>query len=137
MSRIRGGFVADFTNKTVLVVDDEPCIREMLRDRFENLGARVLEAEGGEQALMLIEKTKVHAVISDIRMSGGDGLTLLDKIRGRYPRVPVVCLVSGNADITNEEVLLRGGLGLLQKPFHMNHLVSVVAEGLSQVETQS
>lgn len=118
-------------------MDDEPEIREILRDRFDAHGARVLEAENGHQAILIVEKTRVDAVVSDIRMAGGDGLTLLDKIRGRYPHLPVVCLVSGNCEITHEEVVVRGGLGLIQKPFKVADVIAAIADGLARATPSS
>ena len=70
------------TTRTVLIVDDEPSLRELLREVFslERTG-RILTASSGNEALKIIRTTKVDAVISDVRMPDGDGIALLDGIR--------------------------------------------------------
>ncbi len=122
--------MTNLSGKTILVVDDEAELREILREEFEFLGCRVLESENGTRALELLDKESVNAVISDVRMGGGNGITLLTKIRQRDPEVPVVLLVTGFADISKEEAIEQGALGLIAKPFQMDALVKVISDGL-------
>lgn len=120
----------NLSGKTILLVDDEAELREILKEEFEFLGCRVLESENGARALEVLDREEVSAVISDVRMGGGNGLTLLSEIRQRNPRKPLVLLVTGFADITREEAIARGALGLIAKPFQMDTLVKAISDGL-------
>ncbi|NDG86173.1 MAG: response regulator, partial [Proteobacteria bacterium] len=89
-------------DKSVLVVDDEPMLREILRDVLEFEGARVCEAAHAKDALARLSQEPVDAVISDIRMPGGDGFELLAGIRDRDTGMPVVLMITGFSDISAE-----------------------------------
>jgi DNA-binding NtrC family response regulator len=84
----------------VLVVDDDPAIRESLRRVLEHAGHAVREAESGDQALELLESKPVDAVLLDINMPGLDGLDALVRIREMAPDTGVI-VVSGEATIAN------------------------------------
>jgi CheY-like chemotaxis protein len=108
-----------FNGKTFLVVDDEPDLREILRDELEFAGAKTEEAENGVKALGLVESKKFDAVLSDIRMPGGDGMTLASKIKNRTGPNPVVFLVTGFADFTPADAYEAGVEGFVYKPFNL------------------
>ena len=107
---------------SILVVDDEPALREILKEELEYLGANVNEAANGHEAFELVRKTSFDAVISDIRMPGGDGVELLTRIRQGHPTMPVVMLITGFADITVEEAYAKGAAAVLSKPFDLGTL---------------
>ena len=71
------------SNKTLLIVDDEADIRDLLRVEFEMEGMRVLQAANGREALRTIEREPVDLILSDLRMPGGSGLLMLDALRAR------------------------------------------------------
>ncbi len=108
-----------FAGKKILVVDDEPDLREILRDEFELGGAQVTEAVNGVDALKKVEATDFDLVISDIRMPGGDGFTFAKAVKQRNPRRPAVVLITGFADVTAEEAAAVGIEGFFQKPFSL------------------
>ena len=108
-----------FTGKNILVVDDEPDLREILRDELEFAGATLSEAENGAQALTLAKAQKFDAIISDIRMPGGDGLTLAKNIKGQDGVNPVMFLVTGFADVAPAEAYDIGVEGFIYKPFNL------------------
>ena len=117
-----------FQSNTVLVVDDEPIIRDILLDSFERYGAKVLCAENGQSAIEKFLSYKVDLVVSDIRMPGSDGLTLLSKIRALNGQTPVI-LVTGFADFTT--ALPLGASALFVKPFDPQILLVKAAELIS------
>lgn len=108
-----------FSGKRFLVVDDEPDLREILKDELEFEGATVAEAENGKKALELIKTDKFTAVISDIRMPGGDGVTLAREIKNQNAEDPVVILITGFADISSDEAYELGVEGFITKPFNL------------------
>ncbi|MBB5693336.1 ATP-binding protein [Muricoccus pecuniae] len=111
----------------ILLVDDEAPLRRLTAVALERAGHRVTQAEGGEEALELIEEgLEPGAVISDISMPGLDGLALARAVRDRRPGLPVV-LVSGYAEAALGEDLGRDGILFLAKPFRPAQLVELVS----------
>ncbi|NCC24878.1 MAG: response regulator [Deltaproteobacteria bacterium] len=83
---------------TILVVDDEPGIRDSYRNYLEDHDFTVLEAENGDRALDILESRPVDLIVLDLRMPGRDGLEILENIRTRNPDIPVI-IVSGTGDM--------------------------------------
>lgn len=115
----------------ILVVDDEPMMREVLV-RYLNLkGFSTTEAQNGEQALNLFQDRPFDLIISDLRMPGMDGLKLLHAVKGINPRVPIV-FISGYGDVpTVVECLKAGAENFLAKPLEMDILGKVVLQSLN------
>lgn len=84
--------------KTILLVDDEKDIREVLRLPLSDLGYDVLEAENGEEALCLFERRQPPLVLTDIKMPGMDGIELLQKIKQANPEAEVI-MITGHGDM--------------------------------------
>lgn len=117
--------------KTILVVDDESDLREILCEEFEALGATVLCAENGSKAFDLFNSHSIDLIVSDVRMPGGDGVDLLKKVRARYPFAPPhVFLITGFADVTSHQALALGAQGMISKPFSLVQLRSIVTDCL-------
>jgi DNA-binding NtrC family response regulator len=117
------------TGKRILIVDDEPDLRDVLSFRFTMEGSEVVLAENGIVALRAMKENRFDAVISDIRMPGGDGIELLDLIK-QLDSPPVVVLISGFADVSTEDILARGASALLIKPFDLDDILNAVCEAL-------
>ena len=113
--------------KTILVVDDEPEVLDLLAETLERYGARTFRASGGIVAAKLLEKEKVDLVLSDIRMPDGDGIYLLGEVT-RILGGPPVVLMTGYSDLTEEEAMKRGAKALITKPFDFVGLVNYVAK---------
>jgi DNA-binding response OmpR family regulator len=76
---------------TILIVDDEPAIRQLYQKEFIEDGYKVILADSGEEALTRInDNGDVDLVILDIKMDGKDGLEVLDNIRNRCKGLPVI-----------------------------------------------
>src|SRR5262245_62156289 len=93
--------LAERPRLNVLVVDDEPDLREMVSFEFELKGHQVHSAENGSAAFDVFQKNPIDIVITDVRMPGGDGPELLDKVKSKNPAVPVI-FITGFSDITLE-----------------------------------
>ena len=82
------------TNAIVLVVDDEPGVRNSLRRLLEADDHSVLLAENGEEALNILRDKPVHIIISDQNMPGLSGIDLLKLVRVRHPRIVRILLTA-------------------------------------------
>lgn len=118
--------------KKVLVVDDEADLREIISEDFQLLGADVSTAENGQAAYELAMKIHPDAIVSDIRMPGGDGIELLKRIRSSVlKKQPRVILITGFADVTMEQAKEMGAQGMLPKPFNLRQLRELVVNTLA------
>ncbi len=116
--------------KSIMVVDDDRMLREILRDEFVFQGAKVTEAPNGSVAFDLLKKQPFDAVVSDVRMPDGDGRTLIRNIQSQLTRKPKVFLHSGFHDIPAEEAKKNGVIQIFSKPFDLDALVESLAEAL-------
>ena len=116
----------------VLVVDDDPALLEALP---VSVGLRMADVEmdtcdSGVGALSLIEETDYDAVITDIKMPGMDGLSLLTELRARRPRTPIL-LITGHGDRELAVGALRGGaFDFILKPIDRDYLVAALARAI-------
>lgn len=116
--------------KTILVVDDEADIRELFKEELEDNGAKVFEADNGVAAYEVFQKGGVDAIISDIRMPGGDGVDLVKKVKADNTDVPIY-LITGFADYTGNELKLLGVEAVVFKPFDIAEVIQMVDASLS------
>ncbi len=116
---------------TAMIVDDEPLLREILKEEFEVAGYTVIEADGGRAALQRLATQPVDVVISDIRMPGGSGLELLDAIVKLGPGRPAVYLVTGYSDLDRAGALARGATDLFEKPYRVRDLIEAIGRRLT------
>jgi DNA-binding NtrC family response regulator len=112
--------------RTVLVVDDEPGHRQMVRAVLEDTGWRVLEADSGEAALDVLSRETPHTALVDMRMPGMDGLTLLREIHARMPGLPVVLLTAFGSVGSAVEAMKKGAYDYLTKPADNEELKAVL-----------
>src|SRR5258708_7293369 len=112
----------------ILVVDDEPAIREACRRTLNGLGGRVETAETGDEALSLLQAGAFDVVVTDLAMPGTlDGLKLLEEIKQRSPDTDVIMMTGFPALDTAIPTLKNGACDYLIKPFDMNSLRAVVS----------
>ncbi len=104
----------------ILVVDDDPDVREILAETLMEFGYRVLEAGSGEEAMPLLEQRQdIALLITDVRMPGMSGLELVGLARRHDPRLRVI-VMSGY--FLPQPVTAR----FLRKPFHMQELAAAI-----------
>ena len=102
---------------TVLVVDDEAPIRELLRRILEPEGYTVADAHDARSALAAMSAHSPHVVFLDVHMPGENGLWLADQIREQFPTSATV-LATADPNIRAADRLKRGIIGCLLKPFN-------------------
>jgi len=124
-------------NEMVLVVEDDPKVSRVIRTTLEQSGYGVAVAGDGEEALaaLRLASRTIQLVVSDVMMPRMGGFELLDRIRRRYPGLPVI-LVSGYVDRHTREDADRD-VRLLDKPFTRQRLLSEIRSALDQAEVGS
>ncbi|QMV42874.1 response regulator transcription factor [Cohnella cholangitidis] len=106
----------------IVVADDDPSIRELLRLVLSKEGYVVLEAEDGAQASRICENEQVHLAIVDVMMPGVDGLELCREIREHYD-IPVIMLTAKGQLEDKEQGYLAGTDDYMVKPFEPKELL--------------
>jgi two-component system nitrogen regulation response regulator GlnG len=101
----------------VLVADDEPSIRFVLRETLEEEGCEVVDVEDGDRALEELAANSFEIAFFDIRMPGLTGLELLDRLNAMGANVAVVIITAQNTFENAVEAMKRGALDYLVKPF--------------------
>lgn len=110
----------------VLVVDDEPGIRELIHDTLSRRGHAVVCAANGVEAVALLAQGQMDIVFLDIRMPNGDGLTALHEIRRLWPSLPVVMITGCGQQEAIDQSLALGPLLCLIKPFSMRDVIGML-----------
>lgn len=105
----------------VLIVDDEAGVRESLRLILEDSFTLSL-AETGEEALAAAERDRPDAVLLDVVLPGIDGLETLERLRARYPEVPVIMVTATRTVKTAVTAIKLGAYDYVQKPFEIEEL---------------
>jgi CheY-like chemotaxis protein len=119
---------------TILIVDDEPDLREAIAFDYRRKKFNVLLAASGNEAIQILEKEKVDIVVSDVRMPDGDGLKLLDTVKAKNAFFPVVLFITGYADISVEEAYDRGVEAVFAKPFDRHLLMATVLRAIEPID---
>jgi signal transduction histidine kinase/ActR/RegA family two-component response regulator len=109
----------------VLVVDDEPEIREGMRLLLEDLGCRVELAANAAEAVRLAERARPDVVLCDFRLRNDDGLHAIRQLRALHPGLPAA-LVTGDSSPDRLREAHAAGVGLLHKPVRPDTLVAAI-----------
>lgn len=126
--------------KTILTVDDEIHILELLRYNLETSGYNVLQAESGEDALQILQEEKqIDAVILDLMLPQMDGLEVLRRIRTdeALQKMPVIMLTAKGEEFDKVLGLEMGADDYLSKPFSIRELQARVKAILRRTEEAS
>jgi CheY-like chemotaxis protein len=106
---------------TILVADDRPTGRELVRTVLENSGYTVIEAGDGREALRCARETHPDLIILDIHMPGGDGFEIIQELRRdpAFAPTPIVALTASAMQGDRERALALGFTGYLTKPIRI------------------
>jgi two-component system, cell cycle sensor histidine kinase and response regulator CckA len=124
----------DSGSDTILLVEDEPTLRELYRVILLQSGYQVLEAASGSQALALWDQSngQIDLLLTDIVMQDGlDGIRLADELAARKPGLKIVYTSGSPAYQDGNGLKMRAGSLFLQKPFLPEQLIQIVQESLS------
>ena len=122
---------------SVLVVDDEPGIREMMRLVLVDAGYQVTGAADGREALAVITKSPVDLVVTDMFMPEGDGFELLAEVKKHQPETRVIVVSGGGMSGVDYSLKMARKLGahaVLKKPFSGEELLAATALVLKKTD---
>ncbi len=119
---------------TILIIDDEKNIREGLASNFELEDYNVKTAENGEEGLKLLANGDIDCVITDLRMPGISGETVLRKIKSEMPAIPVIILTGHGSIDAAVEAMKNGAYNFLTKPLNLDQLNMIVKRALENRE---
>lgn len=128
---------SEFQRLNILIAEDNLLNRSLLRDQLRTLGANVIEAKDGEEALARLDEAHVDAVITDLNMPRMNGLELLHAARAKYGALPIYA-VSGNA--LPEQIAQgrqSGFTDYLSKPVPLAALARVLADVSAPMQPQA
>ncbi len=126
---LRGG------NETILLVEDDPALRETVRIALTNYGYRVLQASTGDEALAVWQqhRAEIRLLLTDLVMPGGmTGIELAAKLLSQAPGLKVIYASGYTAEVASKDFPLEAGVNFLQKPFDRLKLMQVVRDRLDQ-----
>jgi two-component system, NtrC family, response regulator PilR len=121
---------------TILVVDDEPNIIEVLEIGLQDEGMEVLKSSSGQAALTLLQENDVDLVISDIKMPDFSGVELLREAKQLSPNTVFIMMTAFASTETAIEALQHGAYDYITKPFKMEDLHSIVRRALEKKRNQ-
>ncbi|MBI4397003.1 MAG: response regulator [Elusimicrobia bacterium] len=104
----------------ILVVDDEPVIRQLVTKHLEKRGHAVFTASDGVEAMALVQREKPHLVLLDIRMPNMDGIEFLQQVRKISQDILVIVLTA--YDDLRLQTMRLGSNDYITKPFHLDYL---------------
>ena len=119
--------------KTFLLIDDEPMVTDVCELMLRELGHRVLKAYSGSEGIKIYEanRERIDLIISDFNMPGMNGQEVVEKLRIINQGVKVL-LSSGGISVPHEDdAIVRGFNGFLQKPYSLDTLSDKIAEILN------
>jgi DNA-binding NtrC family response regulator len=116
--------------RSILVADDEPNLRRVLRAQLERDGYDVLLASNGREASATLAEHEVDVVVTDLRMPEVDGLALLKHVTKEHPQIPVILITAHGTVDTAVEALKLGAFDYVTKPFDQTELRHVVAKAV-------
>ncbi len=109
-------------NLTVLIVDDEPDILELMEEEFRYCGYSTFTAMSGNEAIKILQSNHIDIVVSDYKMPNGNGMVVLEHVNKMEKR-PRFYFVSGQADVSIEDAIKAGARDFFTKPFDLDELI--------------
>jgi CheY-like chemotaxis protein len=131
---LRGG------TETILVVEDEAPVRELVCSLLTQQGYKILQAESGLKALDVFRNSKqrVDLVLTDLVMPDRlSGRELAERLWLDHPELKVIFTSGYSEDVVGKDFVLRRGLNYLQKPYHPNKLVMTIRDCLDEVDSNT
>ena len=122
------------SSQAVLIVDDEPIVRDSLRDWLTSNDYHVVTSTSGEEALGKIKEQDFQLIILDIRLRGSDGIDLLEEAKAHNPDVKAIIITAYPSVETIEKATKLGAVNYLTKPFELDDLDKSLQEILGKKE---
>lgn len=123
--------------KTIMVVEDEEGIRDIVAEKIQSLSINAIKAKNGVEALFLMKKYSVDLILTDIRMPELDGLSLARLVKKAFPNIDIILMSSTTVEIPSELMEKLGIKALLSKPFDIDTLDSLFDEYREGTQVES
>ncbi|MBF0462126.1 MAG: sigma-54-dependent Fis family transcriptional regulator [Magnetococcales bacterium] len=121
--------------QTILLVDDDPTLREVMKIAIESMGHEVLVAADGVAALACLDLEPVDLLLTDLRMPGMSGRELLGEVKRRLPQLPVVMMTAYSSVRDAVEIIKEGAFDYITKPIEMDELEATLRNALNLFNT--
>ena len=121
-------------SKPILVVEDEPIVRESIRDWLKDAGYEVATAESGEEALEMIEKQDFSLMVVDVRLPGKTGITVLKEVKAQRPWIKSIVITAYPTAELSDRAKKLGAVDYLIKPIAPDDLERLIRETLLKCE---
>ena len=122
----------DMKQASILLVEDEPILREIMGEWLGRMVGRVFCAEDGMEALKIVAGNRIDLLISDVRMPGMDGIALLKKINETGAHRAPMIFITGFSDLALREAFDMGAEAILEKPIRREELLDLVKRSLME-----
>lgn len=120
----------------ILVVDDEPELRDSLKAMLESCGHAVAAAGSTPEALVAIEADRPDVVLTDIFLGDDDGYALLSALRAHEEKIPVIAMSGGGSGPDGADALTLaeslGAAAVISKPFRLKDLLEVIDRAVAE-----
>jgi DNA-binding response OmpR family regulator len=121
----------NISSPTVLVVDDNETVLDLLDLLLSNHGSTVLRAQSGSQCLAIVQREPVDLVILDVMMPGMDGIKVTAELKRTMPSLPIILLTAKDDLATRAAAMELGVNEFVTKPIHNRELLSRVRTQIS------
>ncbi|MEA1969434.1 MAG: response regulator [Thermodesulfobacteriota bacterium] len=119
--------------KQILIIDDEPQIRSMLKKILEREGFDIIVASDGKEGMKLFERNPVDLVITDLIMPEKEGIEIILELRKGYPDVPIIAMSGGGQNSPDGYLNMAkifGAHATFEKPINKEELLNAVNKAL-------
>ncbi|MCS6129065.1 nitrogen regulation protein NR(I) [Shewanella baltica] len=124
-------------SEQVWILDDDSSIRWVLEKALQGAKLSTASFAAAESLWQALEISQPHVIVSDIRMPGTDGLSLLERLQVHYPHIPVI-IMTAHSDLDSAvSAYQAGAFEYLPKPFDIDEAISLVERGLTHATEQS
>ena len=117
--------------RRVLIVDDDPAILEVLEMRLAAMGFDIEATSDAHAAVQGVSAGRFDLALLDLRMDPMDGISLMEQLHARQPRLPVLIMTAHGTIETAVEAVQRGAFDYLTKPFVRDELRAKIARALA------
>ncbi len=120
----------DRKNLTVLIIEDESTLLELMDDEFRYFGYKTITAICGNDAIKILSSQTVDIVVSDYKMPNGNGMSVLTYVQSMTEKRPAFYFISGQANVSTGEALKAGAKKFFPKPYGLDGLIIEIEKDL-------